>query len=370
MTHSKTIKKTAAILFLVLALVVCTFTEGSGSFPFTTVTAKAAKKSDTQEIRGVWIAYLDYKDAGLYDKNEKTFTKNADAYFKKLKNNGINTVFFHVVSYDDAIYPSAFLPWSTYMFKPGTDPDYDPLEILIDTAHEYDIAFHAWINPYRKTKTSIYDPSKKATTNRIVKIVQEIIETYYVDGIHFDDYFYPSRHKGNQFYDVPVSKRKSIINKMIARVHSTIELYNEEYEESIQFGISPAGNISYAESLGCDLKAWMSNDFYIDYIVPQIYWSNQYIIGGKETKLFNDRLDQWMALNKNDTPMYVGLALYRSGTKSSVDLGWSKKSDNIVTQIKQLEKKGCEGFVLFRSAFLYTKATQKEVENYRAYICP
>lgn len=245
-----------------------------------------------------------------------------------------------------------------------SDPDYDPLDILIDTAHKHGMSFHAWINPYRKTLDVIYNPAKTSSTNRILRIVKEIIKNYDVDGIHFDDYFYPSRTKGAQFYQVSVAKRKTVINKMIKTVYRTIK----NYDKDLLFGISPAGIVDYADSLGCDLEAWLGDEGYLDYIVPQIYWSDQYVMDGKVTALFSNRLNQWIALNKNDTPMYIGLGLYRCGSSSTTDLGWSRKSNNIVSQIKKLKRKGCEGFVLFSASYLYSNSTQKEANNYRNYI--
>ena len=236
--------------------------------------------------------------------------------------------------------------------------------MLSEKAHKYNMTFHAWINPYRKTMKKIYNPGKASSTNRIVRIVKEIIQNYDVDGIHFDDYFYPSRTKGAQLYNVSVSKRKKVINKMVKKVYSTVK----EYDEDLLFGISPAGAVDYAKSIGCDLKTWLSKKGYMDYVIPQIYWSDQYKLKGKVTTLFTDRLNQWVELNKNDTPMYIGLGLYRGGNRDSSDLGWKRKSNNIVTQIKKLKNKGCDGFVFFSSSSLYAKAPQKEVKNYRKYI--
>lgn len=351
-THKEPIRKPAAILFL-LALSAIVITKAA------TVNGKA---DGIKGIQGAWITFFDYKSAGLCDKSRGKFTANADAYFKKLKEDGINTVYFHVVPCNDAIYPSKYLPWSPYMFQSA--PDYDPLEILVDGAHRYKMSFHAWVNPYRKTMDTIYNPARKSSTDRIVRIVKEIIRNYDVDGIHFDDYFYPSRTKGAQFYNVPVARRKAVINEMVKKVYNTVK----SYDKGLLFGISPAGAVEYAESLGCDLTAWLGGEGYIDYIIPQIYWSDQFLMDGKTTTLFTNRLNQWIALNGNDTPMYIGLGLYRGGSSSPTDLGWGKKSNNIVTQIKQLKSKGCGGFVLFSSAYLYADATQAEAKNYRAYI--
>ena len=366
MAPKKLIRKSVATLFLMAALTGC-IASVSGQFATEPAIAKADDATDDTEpvldgVQGAWVAYSDFKGAGLYNKSRKKFTSNADTYFKKLKKDRINTVYFHVVPCNDAIYPSEYLRWSPYMFQ--SKPDYDPLEILVDTAHKYKISFHAWLNPYRKTMRVIYNPGKASSTNRIVRITKEIIENYDVDGIHFDDYFYPSRTKGAQFRKVPVAKRKNVINRMVKKVYKTVK----SYDEDLLFGISPAGNVEYAKSIGCDVKAWLSEDGYMDYIVPQIYWTDQYKVNGKITKLFTNRLDQWVELNKNDTPMYIGLALCYGGSRRSDDLGWCRKNNNIVTQIKQLRHEGCNGFVLFSSNSLYSRSTKKEVKNYRAYI--
>lgn len=369
MTQKEFTRKSITILFLAAVLIGCMVWEvavsrSSSNEPSTAnaKTATTATGAALSGVQGVWISFGDYKSAGLYDKSRTQFTANADSYFKKLKADGINTIYFHVVPCNDAIYPSKYLKWSSYMFESA--PDYDPLEILVDKAHKYKMSFHAWLNPYRKKMGVIYNPGSASSTNRILRITEEIIRDYDVDGIHFDDYFYPSRTKGAQFYKVPVSRRKQIINNMVKKVYKTVK----NHDKKLLFGISPAGNIEYAESLGCDLKSWLSKKGYIDYIIPQIYWSDQYRLNGKTVSMYTDRLDEWLEINENDTPMFIGLALYRAGSRVSSDLGWRRKNNNIVSQIRQLKRKKCEGFVLFSSAYLYKGSTQKEVKNYRSYI--
>jgi uncharacterized lipoprotein YddW (UPF0748 family) len=206
-----------------------------------------------------------------------------------------------------------------------------------------------------------FNPGKEASIDRILDIVNEIIDNYEVDGIHMDDYFYPSN---GQFKKVSVKKRKKNVNNMVRQVYAAIK----ETDEEILFGISPAGNISYVESIGCDLDTWLSKDGYLDYIVPQIYWSDNYKLNGRKTRLYSNRLKEWVALNKNDTPMMIGLALYRAGTKDSYDRDWKKKNNIIVTQIKKEKAAGCEGFVLFSSTYMYNKSGKKEMKNYRKYM--
>lgn len=102
--------------------------------------------------------------------------------------------------------------------------------------------------------------------------------------------------------------------------------------------------------------------------MPQIYWSDQYRLGGNVTPLYTKRLNKWIKLNKNNTPMYIGLATYRAGTYSSSDLGWRRKNNNLVTQIKKEKAAGCDGFVLFSSSYMYRSRAAKEMSNYRDYI--
>lgn len=373
MTQREFRRKSFTILALSVLLLICMIWDSAAFHRSTgessTANAQTVKKvssatgsSISKEVQAVWISFGDYRSAGLYNRSKSAFQTNASRYFKKLKKDGINTIYFHVVPCNDAIYPSKYLKWSSYMFESA--PDYDPLEILVETAHKNNMTLHAWLNPYRKKMGVSYNPGAASSLNRINRIVKEIITNYDVDGIHFDDYFYPAKAKGAQFHSVSVAKRKKVINKMIRTIYQTVK----RQSPTLQFGISPAGNIEYAESLGCDLDTWLSKDGYLDYIVPQIYWSDQYRLGGKVTTLYTNRLNKWVKLNQNNTPMYIGLATYRAGTYSSSDLGWKRKNNNLVTQIKKEKEAGCNGFVLFSSSYMYRSRSSKEMDNYRDYI--
>lgn len=375
MTQREFRKKSIMILGLSVLLLVCMiwdsaiFSDSSGESSTANAQTQSVKKASVTSgsalitnVQAVWISFGDYKSAGLYNKSRSAFQTNAEKYFKKLKKDGINTIYFHVVPCNDAIYPSKYLKWSSYMFEAA--PDYDPLEILVKTAHKQDMTFHAWLNPYRQKMGVSYNPGADSSLKRIQRIVTEIVQNYDVDGIHFDDYFYPAHGRGAQYNSVSTAKRKRVINKMVRTIYQTVKAQNPD----MLFGISPAGNIEYAESLGCDLSTWLSKDGYIDYIVPQIYWSDQYRLGGKVTPLYTKRLNKWIKLNKNNTPMYIGLATYRAGTYSSSDLGWRRKNNNLVTQIKKEKAAGCDGFVLFSSSYMYRSRAAKEMSNYRDYI--
>lgn len=318
------------------------------------------EKASAASMRGIWLSYVDFEDAGLYNRNEQEFIQNSDTVFKTLKKYGFNTIYFHVRPFDDAIYPNSSFKWCTSLSDKPLK--YDALKILIDTAHRYNISFHAWINPYRITMEKIYDPSKTSTIEHIVSGVKEIIENYDVDGIHFDDYFYPAAKAGNQFYDVPEKERMEYVNRMVQSVYSTIKNYNPE----IIFGISPSGNTEYAESIGCDLNTWLTEDGYIDYIAPQIYWSDIYISGKKTKTLYSDRLEEWSDLGLGNIPVYPGLALYKAGIRSSIDRGW-RNTDNIAKQVRLSDFYDCNGYILFSYRDLFTSAGKKELASYMKY---
>lgn len=318
----------------------------------------SSRAASAKELRGIWISYIDYEDAGLYNQSESSFKANSDAMFKKMKLYGFNTVYFQVRPYDDAVYPSDIFKWCTYLAP--SEPSYDPLEILVEKAHKYGLSFHAWINPYRITQEEILNPAKSSTTERIVNGVKEIIENYDVDGIHFDDYFYPSKHKGMEYYSVSVDERKENVNKMIKSVYSAIKKYNP----NITFGISPAGNTEYAESIGCDLETWVNEYGYTDYIIPQLYWSDNYRTDDGYTEFYSDTLDEWTTIINGKKPTYIGLALYKAGLKSNVDKGWRKSKTNIIRQIRLGRSYGCDGYVMFSYRYIFTKDGKKEFANY------
>lgn len=305
--------------------------------------------------RGVWVSCFEYGDIGLAGKSETEFCAAAEQLFSNIRENGCNAVYFHVRSFDDAIYPSSVTGWSKRLLAGGGAPSYDPLKILVRISHKYGIKFHAWMNPYRVTMKKTLNPGSQATLDRIVKQVKEILNRYAVDGIHFDDYFYTSEKK---YKKVAKAKRMENVNKMVHEVHKAVR------KKGKVFGISPAGDISYCEKIGADIKTWMSRKGYVDYIVPQIYWSDDYMLNGKKTKLFKERLELWRSLNTRDIPMYVGMAAYKAGEKVTYDRGWKKSNTNLSRQLRQIRSGNTEGFVLFCYTDLYRTGAQKELRNF------
>ena len=159
---------------------------------------------------------------------------------------------------------------------------------------------------------------------------------------------------------MPAATRRQNVNVMVRKVYQTVK----QKKKSLKFGISPAGDITYCEKIGADVRTWLSQSGYVDYIIPQIYWSNNYIMSGKKTALFNERLAKWREINKRDVPMYVGLALYKTGYSLKEDPGWKKSSGNIASQIRQIRSGNTEGYVFFAYKDLIRSGAAKELKKY------
>lgn len=310
----------------------------------------------SEEVRGIWVSYVDFGKLGLSNKSEAEFRENAEAFYERAEALHINTVYFHVRAFRDAVYISETFPVSRAIWSRPEKIPYDPLEIMVELAHEHEMELHAWMNPYRNSSfdQEILDPAEEATTEEILKSVYEVIENYDVDGIHFDDYFY------NEGDDLSTGEKMDNVNRMIRQVYKAVH----EADNDLVFGISPAGNISYSESLGADIRTWLSQDGYVDYIIPQIYWTDEHSAQWRD-EMFSDTLDEWITLNTNDTLLYVGLALYKAGTDDIDDLGWKSSTGNIAFQIQIVREKRADGYAFFSAADLYRDSAADELKAYQ-----
>ena len=346
MIERRQVLKLAAAVFLVVIAVTLSFSR-----------CQRSNKSDiSDEVRGVWISYVDFSKLGLNNRTEAEFRENAEAFYDKAEELHINTVYFHVRVFRDAVYISDKFPISKTIWSRSGEMPYDPLEIMTEMAHEHDMELHAWLNPYRNTSfdEEILDPAKESTTEEILVCVNEIIEKYNVDGIHFDDYFYTEESS------LTNSEKMVNVNRMVRAVYETVH----KADDDLVFGISPAGNVSYSESLGADVKTWLSEDGYVDYIMPQIYWTDEHTATWRD-KMFSDTMAEWMSLNRNGVPIYAGLALYRAGTDVKEDPGWKNSGGNIAFQVTQLRETGFDGYAFFSASDFFREGAENELKNYQ-----
>ena len=327
----------------------------------------------TEEQHGVWLAFVDFPDLGLAWVNEDNFTKNINTIFDKAEYYKTTDIYFHIRAFDDAFYKSKTFKASTYLVgeSKGVAADvlpYDPLQIAINEAHKRGMRLHAWINPYRVSFDVFYDPSKTASQDRVLKAVEELL-AYDIDSVHMDDYFY-SASKGyrtvgsSKVYSVNIDaqEKRNHCNLLVQKVYELVHT-----KQGAKFGISPAGNLSYTMSIGGDVETWLSQPGYVDYIVPQIYWTDKWGSDGK-VKMFSDRMNLFKSLNKIDVPMYLGLAAYRTGFKQNDDLGWGTSSTNLREQVQKLRKAEMSGYVLFSARNLIDAKSAKEMSNLYSYL--
>lgn len=322
-----------------IALIMATLVLTAGVFA---VSADDTYAAPAGEIHGVWISFLDWQ-SNLKGLSQDAFTARFSSMCDVAAANGCNALIVHVRSHNDAVYPSAIYPWSTMMLN--GNPGYDPLSIMVNVAHSKGLQFHAWINPYGY-RNGVYSGNPAlANQNNIVAGVAEIVNKYPVDGIHFDDYFPPIGAAAH--------------NAMISQVFNTCHAAGKV------FGISPQGNVENNVAMGADVNTWLAVPGYVDYLVPQIYWTDNYGAAGNVT-MFSNRLNQWTAMNKIGIPMYVGMASYKSGAASAYDPGWGIKNNNLQTQANIASSKGWQGYMLYNYASLVSGAAQGELANLRA----
>jgi len=298
-----------------------------------------------KEMRSVWIATawgLDWP-MGKYDVQSQK--DQYIQYLNKFKELNVNAVIVQIKPMGDAFYDSPYEPWSASITGTrGKDPGYDVLKFMIDEAHKRDIEFHAWMNPYRIStransgtvypalhpsvkpewvvsheKIQIYNPALPEVRERLAEIVKDVITKYDVDGIHFDDYFYPDPSSAGtmvsdaadfQKYGVGFAKiedfRRDNVNKAIKAVHDIIVATKPQ----VVFTISPAASPEYnLNTLFADVTKWCKEGW-IDVIMPQLY---QEI--GNQYNDFQSRLGWWSQYNYKAVLM-IGHGFYKFGDTS------------------------------------------------------
>ncbi|MGI6153178.1 MAG: glycoside hydrolase family 10 protein [Christensenellaceae bacterium] len=340
-----------------------------------------------EEMQAMWISFLEWNDRDI--STEEALRTETEQMFDNCVSMGLNTVIVAVRPFADALYDSEHYPWSHLVSgAQGTDPGFDPLAVLVELAHEKGLRIEAWLNPYRvqhpehgpdvlsedspavqnaswvRKQTGLWlDPGLPEVRELVINGVAEIVENYEVDGIHFDDYFYP---EGNtSAFDAQTYAqygegmelaewRRQNINEMVKGAYAAVK----EVNPSVSFGISPQGNNTnnYNEQ-HCDINLWMEQPGYADYIMPQLYWGFNYVGSDGNTKAaFNNKTAEWTEYPLHeDVKLYAGLGAYRIGDGDS---GHGDQSEwrcghNLADMVAQLRSAGFSGFALFRYDSLY-----------------
>lgn len=285
------------------------------------------------EVKGMWISYIDL--AGIMSGSEGDFRSGISYIYDNCKSLGINTVYVHVRSHGDAYYSSDFFPRTKYLG--GT---YDPLDVMIEEAHARGLSFQAWINPLRGCAVSdieresgypmyswaggetrlvqvgsyyYLNPAYSEVIELIADGAREITANYDVDGVHIDDYFYPTT---DSYFDSAAFSQSGLSSLSEFRLANCDKLVSSLYKavkrgnSSAIFGVSCQGSIyNNYNYMYADVKKWCTESGYIDYIMPQIYYGFK-----NSAEPFEECVSTWNNLAySGNIPLIVGITAAKLG---------------------------------------------------------
>ena len=402
MNFKKFIRTACALLSIVLFAGLFT---ASLSFAAPSASAASDKTDASSDFRGLWVATvynLDYPSVQTADREK--LKSDAVRILDFAKENGYNAIVFQARPCADSFFKSAYFPWSRFLTgTQGKAPEngFDPLEFWVEQAHKRGLELHAWLNPYRVTKKDsatssaelsqlaenhparlhpewtvkysdgnlYFDPGIPAVRKLIADSVAEIVNNYDIDGIHFDDYFYP----GSDFADDKTYKaygaayssvgdfRRASVDALIEEVGSAIK----QIDSSCRFGISPFGiwankktNPAGSDTRGtqsyydhyADTRKWVKQNM-IDYIAPQLHWDI-----GNSVSCYQKLLNWWCdTVSGTQVDLYIGQAAYRAQNTDSSSV-WYGTSE-IERQLELNRKSGkVSGSIFFRYKYLKNNA--------------
>lgn len=327
-----------------------------------------------REFRAVWIATVDNidfpsKKTLAIEEQKSELIRNLDL----ARHLRLNAVIFQVRPMCDAVYKSEIEPWSEFLTgEMGKPQSFDPLEFLVAEAHKRGILVHAWLNPYRayhpaaKTVSANHiskrrpdlvrkygrylwlDPTDKEVQQYSLTVVLDVVKRYDIDGVHFDDYFYPYIEKDaagndiefpdNKNWDMYQQKggkmsrgdwRRGHVNTFIESVGREVK----RIKPKIMYGISPFGiwqpvpekgieGTNAFTTLFADSRKWLQ-DGTVDYFTPQLYWET-----ARKAQSYPVLLDWWKSQNTRKRHIWPGLATYRIGRNEN----WT--SGELINQIR------------------------------------
>lgn len=346
----------------------------------------ASPPRPSREFRAAWVATVDNIDwpsaPGLTTAQQKA---ELVAIMDRAATLRLNAVIFQVRPACDALYASKIEPWSDYLtgvMGKAPQPYYDPLGLAIELAHQRGLELHAWFNPYRahhpssksplasthigRTRPQLVrqygrslwlDPGEKQVQDYSLSVVMDVVKRYDIDGVHFDDYFYPYKeqdaaHRELDFPDEPSWRkygagrgldredwRRENVNVFIQRVYKSVKTA----KPWVKFGISPfgiwrpgspaqvTGYDAYAK-LYADSRKWLAEGW-LDYFAPQLYWSID-----SPGQSYPVLLKWWAEQNPKNRHLWPGLNTYNGGRR------W--KAEEIVNQVRLTRRQpGASGHI-------------------------
>lgn len=321
-------------------------------------TAAAWAQNPKREFRGAWLHTV--YQAQYHNQTTQQNKQYIISQLDSLKQLGINAVIFQVRPQADAFYQSNLEPWSRYLTDNGNPPQpyWDPLQFIIEEAHSRGLELHAWLNPYRVTSSAkqklpqshiyhkhperfvkydgklYFDPALPQNREFIGQVIDDIISRYDIDGIHFDDYFYPYPVEGKEFPDNDSYQkygngidrgdwRRKNVDLLIHDIHKRISTK----KPWVRFGISPFGiyrnkstdpngsetnGLQNYDALYADVLLWERNGW-IDYLLPQLYWELEH-----KAASYIALVNWWNKNAGQNRHLYIGQDVSRTMTKQDL----------------------------------------------------
>jgi len=335
-----------------------------------------------REFRGVWVATvwnINFPTRQTLSVDEQK--AELDALVAAVSGANGNALLFQVRPEGDALYASELEPWSRWLTgTQGEDPGYDPLAYLIEVAHNQNIEVHAWLNPYRAASSKNaaladnhwakrfpdvaytygnylwMDPGSEEVRAHTIAVCTDLANRYAIDGIHFDDYFYPYPTE-NDFPDQTLYKayvasggtmdlgdwRRNNVHLLVQGVHDALTPY-----PGVRFGIGPFGiyrpgypsgikGLDAYAAIYADPLPWLENQW-VDYLAPQLYWPST------QTAQAYGPLVEWWGQQANGAWIFPGNYLAKLDSSSA----WS--TEEFRTQFdltREQRAAGVHGNVLY-----------------------
>ncbi|MBW1878275.1 MAG: family 10 glycosylhydrolase [Deltaproteobacteria bacterium] len=313
--------------------------------------------SHDRELRGAWVATVANinfpSTTGLSASQQQAELRSI---LDTLVASHLNAIFFQVRPESDALYDSDLEPWSRFLSgTQGVDPGYDPLAYLVDEAHDRGIEVHAWLNPYRAKSSSgstavsphpsvtlsqyaypystyvWMDPGAQAVQDHVVAVIADVVDRYDIDGVHFDDYFYPYPD-GTDFPDSATYAayqsdggmlglhdwRRHNVDTLVRRVSEAVATAKPH----VRFGISPFGiyrpgippgisGLDQYDAIFSDPPEWKEQGW-VDYLAPQLYWPST-----QTAQAYGPLIEWWSALPVEGRYTFAGNYLSKLGSSSA-----------------------------------------------------
>lgn len=364
-------------------------TPETAATPAPTPATTAAPAAHTDEYRAVWVSYLEWQHTDF--SSQEAFAAEVGTMLDNIANLGANVVLAQVRPFGDALYPSTLYPFSHLCTGvQGQDPGFDPLAVLVQAAHDRGLELEAWVNPYRlqsggtpealstenlanthpdwvkSVESGLYlDPANPEVRDYIAAGVGELCQNYDIDGVHFDDYFYPTTAAD---FDADTYAaycggggtlslgdwRRQNVDDLVALCYRTA------HEYGVRFGIAPQGDPdSNYQNQYSDAPRWLREAGFVDYLMPQLYWGLDYEKDGDASHSLTELAGAWLALDRRaEVALYFGLGAYRigdgdGGDRSGPGTEW-QSGKALAAQADALAGLGGQGIGLYRYDSLFS----------------